>query len=158
MNVCLNCSYVGVQGANWEDCVTTQMSAYLDYMIHFGVWPMSACTWQIWGPLEPTQDHFMFSFPDLLVQGECEGSIVHSALCATAWPGPACLLFTQWCCTPRETPPFSGGSTSPPIWLRSLSHVNTENAINLGVCDFVLLYKIWTKCPHFFSVVWPFLD
>lgn len=46
---------------------------------------------------------------------------------------------------PVKHPHLAGAAPSPPIWLRSLSHVNTENAISLGVCDFVLLYKIWTS-------------
>lgn len=39
-------------------------------------------------------------------------------------------------------PHLPGTVPSPPIWLWSLSCVNIENAIGLGVCDFVLLYKI----------------
>lgn len=46
---------------------------------------------------------------------------------------------------PVKHPHLAGAAPSPPIWLWSLSHVNTENAISLGVCDFVLLYKIWTS-------------
>lgn len=46
---------------------------------------------------------------------------------------------------PVKHPPLPGTAHSPLIWLWLLFHVNIENAICLGVCDFVSLYKIWVS-------------